>query len=327
MKTIDYSPLDSGVSFAQRFEAVSKAEIISMVMFVLVFFGLAIGFSVGRLNSILIWLFFGGVMVAILIATTYVKAGKVVRMRRFSEANQMQYSSDVRYDGRPGLIFQQGHSKKFLDLLSTEPDGAWEIGNYRYKTGSGKNQRTHSYGFVRIQLPRRLPHMLLDSRKNNLLGGRLSNLPTGLDKSQRLSLEGDFDKYFTLYAPVEYRRDALYIFTPDVMAAMIDSVQSYDCEVIDDSFYIYSDVSLKIDDSQQLKEIINIIRQLKPELTDQSDYYADERINDRALNIVAEPGARLKSGLSITTKIVVAIFFIYFLWMFFGPAIFEALSP
>ena len=57
---------------------------------------------------------------------------------------------------------------------------------------------------------------------------------------QRLSLEGDFDDHFTLYCPEEYERDALYLFTPDVMARLIDRVRGFDVEIIDDWLFLVS---------------------------------------------------------------------------------------
>ena len=34
---------------------------------------------------------------------------------------------------------------------------------------------------------------------------------------------GDFGRHFTLYVPVGFEKDALCVFTPDLMAALIDS--------------------------------------------------------------------------------------------------------
>lgn len=42
-----------------------------------------------------------------------------------------------------------------------------------------------------------------------------------------LSLEGDFDRYFTLYCPGDYERDALYVFTPDLLALLIDESRHF----------------------------------------------------------------------------------------------------
>ena len=75
--------------------------------------------------------------------------------------------------------------------------------------------------------------MVLDARSNNgLFGG--TNLPSQFSKDQILSLEGDFSEYFTLYCPREYERDALYVFTPDLMALLIDQTSTFDVEIVDD---------------------------------------------------------------------------------------------
>lgn len=39
-----------------------------------------------------------------------------------------------------------------------------DYGNYRYVTGSGKNHRTHNWGFMALELDRALPHLVLDAR-------------------------------------------------------------------------------------------------------------------------------------------------------------------
>ena len=99
-----------------------------------------------------------------------------------------------------------------------------EFANYRYTTGSGKNKTTHTWGYVAVKLDVPLPHIVLDAKGNNGIFG--SNLPATFDKDQRLSLEGDFDEYFSLYCPQGYEPDALYLFTPDIMARFIDNVRS-----------------------------------------------------------------------------------------------------
>ena len=78
---------------------------------------------------------------------------------------------------------------------------------------------------------------MLDALGNNGFG---SNLPASFARDQRLSLEGDFDKYFTLYCPEGYEQDALYLFTPDIMARFIDSAAQLDVEIVDDWLFLYT---------------------------------------------------------------------------------------
>jgi hypothetical protein len=156
--------------------------------------------------------------------------------------------------------------------------------------------------------------MVLDSRKNNFLG---SNLPDTFSRGQTLSLEGDFNNYFTLYAPKEYERDALYVFTPDVMAAVVDAGQAYDMEVVDDNLMLYMPGLVALNSEIKLKMLLGIVEKIGSELRDQSHYYADERVGDRAMNIVAEPGRRLKSGVGIGAIVAFSIFILYFVSIFF----------
>ena len=46
------------------------------------------------------------------------------------------------------------------------------------------------------------------------------------------TLEGDFDRHFTLYAPDGYGRDALYLLTPDLMSRLIDSARAFDVSLL-----------------------------------------------------------------------------------------------
>ena len=160
------------------------------------------------------------------------------RLARFADANAMSYVPTLASPALPGMIFSQGHSRSARDLVRGEQPRFVEFANYRYVTGSGKNQSTHKWGYVAIKLDVPLPHILLDAVGNNGLFG--SNLPTSFGRDQRLSLEGDFDKYFALFCPRGYERDALYLFTPDIMARFIDNAAELDVEIVDDWLFLYA---------------------------------------------------------------------------------------
>lgn len=240
----------------------------------------------------------------------YRNLGQSIMLAKFATMNGMTYRYDAPFDFRDGLIFREGHSQEYTDLLQATDRNFAEIGNYQYVTGSGKNRQTHCYGFVRIQLPRKLPNMVLDGKKNNAFG-RFSNLPQTFDRNEEMSLEGDFDTYFTLYAPAQYKTDALYIFTPDVMQALIDTVGDYDCEVIDDSFYIYNSRKFDLTKREHFEHIAAIADTLRPELTKQSKLYADDNVGNRVADIVAPAGARLKTRMSAITIVFIVLFVLY----------------
>jgi hypothetical protein len=164
------------------------------------------------------------------------------RITRFAAANQLAYGHDevVAY---PGVIFGTGTDPVAERRLTTTAGRRVEIGNYRY-TITGENRddaRVYGWGYVCITLDRRLPHLLLDAKANDssVFGIRTSNLPVDLAHDQRLSLGGEFDDKFTLYAPSDYGRDAFYIFAPDLMALFIDRLGTFDVEIIDDTMFVY----------------------------------------------------------------------------------------
>src|SRR6185437_14086794 len=92
------------------------------------------------------------------------------------------------------------------------------------------------WSYVAIRLDRKLPHMLLIAKENQGIGG--SDLPATYGSDQILSLEGDFDRYFTLYCPKKHETDALYVFTPDLMALLIDEARFFDVEIVDDWMFV-----------------------------------------------------------------------------------------
>lgn len=223
------------------------------------------------------------------------------KLYKFALANNAEYILGAKSPAYPGMIFDEGHGRIILDGLRL-PAGV-EVGNYQYETGSGKNRRTYTWSYASVRLNRMLPHMVLDAKQNNLFG--FTNLPDSFS-GQKLSLEGDFDKHFTLYAPTAYGRDALYIFTPDVMAALIDFGNTYDIEIIDDYLMFYGKQKLTLDSQQQLESFLRVIELISGELHDQSHRYADERVGEPSLNTIAEPGRRLKKRLTILPFVIIA---------------------
>lgn len=159
------------------------------------------------------------------------------RLDRFARANGMEYVPQLSAPALPGMIFGIGDSRTSSDLVRGEHPRFVEFGNYSYTTGSGKDRTTHQWGYVAVKLDVPLPNIVLDATGNNALFG--SNLPASFDRKQRLGLEGDFDEYFALYCPEGYERDALYLFTPDIMARFIDHAAALDVEIVDDWLFLY----------------------------------------------------------------------------------------
>ena len=223
-----------------------------------------------------------------------------VRMSRLADAAGLGYSA---YDGvelaGAGVIFDIGRARTFRQTLYRQDQAGrrlFEIGRYQYTIGSGKNSRTLYWRYACVQLERRLPHMLLDATDNNarVLGRERSDLPVSFETSQTIQLEGDFNQYFTLYAPAGYDVDVRYVFTPDLMASLIDGAARYNVEVIDDKLYFYV-LDTFGTDYRSVQKLLSIVGLIGQKLSDQTNYYTDDRAAaPRTANVVAEPGQRLR---------------------------------
>ena len=140
-------------------------------------------------------------------------------------------------------------------------------------------------------------------------------------QEQRLSLEGNFDDYFTLYCPRQYERDALYVFTPDLMALLIDEASPFDVEIVDDWMFVYANVPFQTGDANMYARLFRIIDTVGAKTLTQTDRYVDERVGNFAANIVAPQGARLKRRVSVGAVIVGVVVVCFWLWGFLGPAL------
>ncbi len=275
--------------------------------------------SIGAAGPILATIFvIGCPSAAILVVRAYIRQRVVqgIRLLKFGMRNNLVVYLNVPGNaGYPGLIFQVGEQQSLSQWVSAS-DGSYVVGNYSYFIGSrtSRERRQINKHFLMLKLPRKLPNMVLDGTKNNLkVFGRelMSNLPATFNKDQVLSLEGDFNSYFTLYAPKEYERDALYVFTPDLMALFMDNTSQYDAEIIDDMLFVYGDGWANLYNPNVWTRFLQIKNVVGTKLINQTDYYADERVGNRAINEVATGGRRLRRGISwiaIVFGIAYAIF-------------------
>lgn len=202
---------------------------------------LALSASRSGLGTALIPLVLIGVAVVLVIvfSVTGWRRSRITRYRlsRFAQANGMTYEPRITDPPLPGMIFGIGRSRMASDLVRGTRPRFVEFGNYQYTVKHDKSSTTYRWGYVAVKLDVPLPNIVLDAKGNNSFG---SNLPASFAKAQRLSLEGDFDRFFDLYCPEGYERDALYLFTPDIMARFIDSAAQLDVEIVDDWLFLYT---------------------------------------------------------------------------------------
>ena len=224
-----------------------------------------------------------------------------------------------------GIIFHEEGSRDKIsrNVLSGTLGGKLNFQMGWYENEVTLDHVTRYWRYLRIDMNRNLPHVILDSTVDNvnILGKVFNNLPDDIDPNQRLSLEGGFNDYFTLYAPKDYERDALYIFTPDLMALLIDGATWCDVEIVDNQIYFYSAYN-KFDYVREMEFVwkaFRIMSIMGAKLYNQTDYYADERIGNWQLNVVADQGKRLKNYMPLISTIVFilsAVFFVVYAVVF-----------
>jgi hypothetical protein len=85
-------------------------------------------------------------------------------------------------------------------------------------------------------LKKEFPHIFLDGHTGDKAGTHRYSI----DRSNRISLEGDFDKYFQVFAPNGYKSIALAVLTPDVMQTLVDESERFDVEIFGSHLRIIS---------------------------------------------------------------------------------------
>lgn len=229
-------------------------------------------------------------------------AGRWFRLQQFANANRLQFTpaSPGGARGRSGSKFTVGGARvDVLNVVSAPGTRNLMVGTLRVETGSAKQKTVAVTEFVRMSLSRHLPHIVLDAKSNNGMGqnGRLG---AEFDRHQRLSLEGNFDDDFTLYCPAGYEADALYLFTPDIMARMQDHAADWDVEIIDDELYLYSPRRSLGTNPQRWQELGTTVNALVQKL-DQWERWSEsrgaapiDRLGRADRTFVAYEGRRLK---------------------------------
>jgi len=168
-------------------------------------------------------------------------------------------------------------------------------------------------GYLAITMARNLPQMILKSTadgRDPWIG--VFKRPA---KGQEMLLEGDFNSHFRLFVPNGYERDALYIFTPDLMALLIHETGDLDVEVKDNHLIVYRAAGFNLTDPATWARFERIHATVGAKAWRQTDMYQDPRgggsptrFDDRtASNAVGPVGVRLRTRLSKFATIAVAV--------------------
>ena len=224
--------------FAQRLRELPKAALVTALLYLPVaFFGLA--FALHSEQPVMLWVLLGYLAILALLLIFGVprfRADDPGVQARFAAANGLRYAPGRSGASLPGSLFRGGTPMRAYDVFTATSPRHIEIGNTVATEETRWVNRDQEFGYLAVRLANRLPHIVLEPRR----GGIKPGFVPGLAEEQHLRLEGDWDSWFSLYCPAGYERDALYLFTPDVMARFIDGAEGQYVEIIDDWLFVYT---------------------------------------------------------------------------------------
>lgn len=279
--------------------SIPTATTIGSVSFVLSIFGF--GFSRILWPGIPVLAFAAPVIVVAVAITIIVRNARRLR-RRDNQLADFAFAHGYRINAfhpKPREFFaangsldelQDGQDLTVRNVIETAEWTYYDLSYALYtRTKYGKHKSsTVYYGVMSTKLPRKLPNVFFDSRQ-----ARGRQFRFHFARSQRHSLEGDFDKFFVTYFPEAYKIDSLSFISPDVMWQLREAAD-YDIEIADDRLFLYGPLFAP---EAQLTDMAAKLAAIKKELLDNILTYRDERLPLRhGRNKVAPEGMKLKRG-------------------------------
>jgi hypothetical protein len=229
--------------------------------------------------------------------------GRWYRLNGFARDNGLAF---VPYDERTpgGLMFQQGKHGRIRDTFFA-PDGSFMMGTFEFVGDDLRAlDRDPVYSFLRLKLPRPVPHLVLISTARRGFRG-YSSVGLSFAESQRVRLEGDFDRTFAVYAPDGYGADARYVLTPDFMARLVDNASLYDLEFVDDTLYVYSVVAWDAENLSTWAWARHFASTVGVAALRRTARFSDDRSSEPG-KTVAPAGQRMKVAIPLVAALVTA---------------------
>lgn len=203
-------------------------------------------------------------------AVYYLRAAKI---GRFAAENNFYFSQVEKGNRREGSAFRLHATSIERELIQGSYNGHLFAMGRRYTVGNKNDSTTihMPFSFIELELPRKVPHIILKNKRSRVI----SLAGIGLGKTKKISLDGTFSKTFLLYCPEGYEREAFYIFTPDVMAILLDSAANTEIELIDTHLYIYRKHGTRLDRPDAAMKSFQLIDILLEKFEKQTKNYKD----------------------------------------------------
>jgi len=157
-------------------------------------------------------------------------------MQQFSIHKGFTYLPKGNLDGLDGNLFQIGYNRLVTDVIKGEYKNCpMTLLTYSYVSQNNRYSQTYTYTVFELQFKTKMPNILLQKISDSYE----ESFEKCFD-GDILKLEGDFNKYFTVNVAKGYELEALEVFTPDVMADLIDKAKNFSLEIVNDHLFIYA---------------------------------------------------------------------------------------
>jgi hypothetical protein len=157
----------------------------------------------------------------------------------FGKSIGFTYTETASIESVYGSLFDSMRGQRIYDVLTGNYQNIpIRIFSYSFSIGSNNTGRTsqpYAYTVFEATFAGSLPNILLFSKKH------ISVANDWFSENTTILLEGNsFNEYFKLRVPKGHEQEAYQIFTPDVMANLINGAHEYSFEFIGNKLYIYA---------------------------------------------------------------------------------------
>lgn len=160
-------------------------------------------------------------------------------MQQLADTIGFTYEQKGNISDFKGHFLEIGHGQTIRDVLSgTYRNTSVRIFTYSFTIGYGRDQHTYSYTGFELKTKDSLPEIVIHPKSvSDIIGLGDEWKPSG---TKALSLEGNFNDYFKVFAPEGSEIEALQILAPDVMTDLIDNYKEFIQEFSGDAMYVIS---------------------------------------------------------------------------------------
>ncbi|MFK4759543.1 hypothetical protein ACI3KS_01265 [Microbacterium sp. ZW T5_45] len=212
-----------------------------------------------------------------------------VKIASFAWRNGWAYADLLEHTRRPGAAFTRVvRGQERAVVASDDERMPFELGLH-HSVSRGQSAATvqRPFAFVELPLPSSVPHIVLANRRRSII-------PTlGLGRgAATLELEGHFAKTFRLLVPEGYEPDALYIFTPDLMARVLDLGSGAEIELVSDRLYVYLPGSTRFDRASTMAAVLTLAEEFHRRFAARTARYRDDAAGELAASAGIAVGLR-----------------------------------